>query len=151
MESDDFGDFRSGVMLVDDWAVRRAHAAQKHGTARVFIVRCEGRIAGFYSLSAHSVVRDDVSGGWLRRNTPQQIPAVLLGMLGVDERYQGIGLGSSLLGDAIRRSLRISDELGIRAMIVYPENDSVQSFYEKYGFRWLDLSSGETRMFLPLA
>lgn len=56
------------------------------------VTRCGDDIAGFYSLSAHSVARKEVSGGWFRRNAPSQVLAILLGMLGVYERYQGMGM-----------------------------------------------------------
>lgn len=78
---------------------------------------------------------------------PEQIPAVLLGMLGIDRRFAGMHLGSSLLRDAILRSQRISAELGARALIVDPFDDCAKSFYLKYGFKPFE---GLDRMYLPL-
>lgn len=53
-------------------------------------------------------------------NAPSQVPAILLGMLGVDERYQGMGLGAQLLRDAILNSLKVSELAGARALVVDP-------------------------------
>lgn len=147
-ESDELARFESDVALVDDWLTNRARRAMEHGTAVVYVVLCDSHLAGFYSLSAHSVLRGDVRDGRLRRNTPEQIPAVLLGMLGVDNRCQGQRLGSSLLRDAILRAQHVSSEIGARALIVDPVDDSAAAFYARYGFRaFPDLN----RMFLPLA
>lgn len=148
LTSDDrLEDFCCGVGIVDDWVRSRARHAEKNGTAVVYVVCCEGAVAGLYSLCSHSVVRDEVKGGWLRRNVPESIPVILLGMLGVDRRFQGRHLGSSLLGDAIRRSLLVAEQIGAKALIVDPADDDARAFYEKYGFRPIP---GAGRMFLSL-
>ncbi|WP_165782004.1 hypothetical protein [Bifidobacterium imperatoris] len=72
-EDDNIQDFSCGIPLIDDWAHKRALGAAKHGTAVPYIsTTAEGAIAGFYTLSAYSVNRDSVLGGWLRRNTPDR-------------------------------------------------------------------------------
>lgn len=145
--SDNLDGFTCGTEAVDEWLAKRAQRAMAQGTAVVYVVFCGSSLAGFYSLSAHSVLREDVQGGWLRRNVPEQIPAVLLGMLGVDVRFQGRHVGSSLLRDAILRARHVSEEIGARALIVDPADEAAVTFYLKYGFKQLP---GLDRMFLPL-
>lgn len=144
---DSLEDFCCGVPMVDDWARSRAHGAERHGTAVVYVVRSGDVVAGLYSLSSHSVVREDVKGGWLKRNASESIPTILLGMLGVDRRFQGQHLGSSLLGDAIRRSTLVAEQIGARALLVDPVDDAARRIYEKYGFKAIP---GMDRMFIPL-
>lgn len=142
------GAFRCGDPVVDAWAASRASRARERGTAVVYVSRCGGEVAGFYSLSAHSVCREGVSGGWFRRNAPEQVPAVLLGMLGVDERYQGMGLGALLLRDAILNALKVSELAGARALVVDPTGEAAASFYRRFGFSDLP---GTARMALRLS
>lgn len=111
------------------------------------VARCGDDIAGFYSLSTHSIAREEVSGGWFRRNAPSQVPAILLGMLGVDERYQGMGLGVRLLRDAILNSLKVSELAGARALVVDPTGETAPAFYRRFGFSDL---LGTARMVLRL-
>ena len=141
--------FRSGLAVVDSWAANHAHMAKKRGTAVVYVSYTADRsaTAGFYSLSSHSVERKAIGGGWLKRNAPEQVPAVLLGMLGVDERFQGEGLGPALLSDAVGRSLGIADAIGTRVLVVDPANAQARSFYERHGFAQIQ---GTHRMYLPL-
>ena len=102
----------------------------------------------FSGIEEGEEARDGNRSEKLRRNTPEQIPAVVLGMLGVDKCYQGQRLGSSLLRDAILRAQHVSSEIGARALIVDPMDDSAAAFYARYGFQaFPDLN----RMFLPLA
>lgn len=65
--------FRCGDPIVDAWAATHASRARERGTAIVYVTRCGDDIAGFYSLSTHSVAREEVSGGWFRRNAPSQV------------------------------------------------------------------------------
>ena len=140
--------FRCGNDVIDQWVAGHAADARKRGTAVVYVSFCGDTVAGFYTLSAHSVTRSDVSGGWFKRNAPEQIPAVLLGMMGVDERYKGCGLGAQLLRDAILNALKIADLAGARALIVDPVDASAARFYERFGFKELP---GTHRMALKLS
>lgn len=141
--------FRCGVHVVDEWARAWAPKAKSRGTAVVYVsFEVEGGLpAGFYSLCAHSVSRDDLSGGWLKRNAPVQVPVILMGMLGVDERFKGESLGSGLLRDAVLRSLSAAEAVGARALVVDPANENARGFYAHYGFRDMP---GLPRMFIPL-
>lgn len=139
--------FNCGDDIVDGWAEKYSAHARKRGTAVIYASYCDGVVAGFYTLSAHSVVRSDVAGDWFVRNAPSQAPAVLLGMLGVDERFKGQGLGASLLRDAIQNASKVAQLAGAKALIADPSSDAAASFYAHFGFAPLP---GSTRMALKL-
>jgi GNAT superfamily N-acetyltransferase len=90
-------------------------------------------VAGFYSLAAGAVAHE-LAAGKLRRNMPDPIPVLVLGRLGVDLGFQGRGLGSALLRDAILRSLQAAEIAGIRALLVQAKNESARAFYLRSGF-----------------
>lgn len=139
--------FRCGDAVVDFWAKKHAATAQRRGTAVVYVTYHGGVPAGFYTLSAHSVRRAAVTGGWLPRNAPDQVPAVLLGMLGVDERFKGVGLGAHLLKDAIENALKVAELAGAKALVVDPTGTEAETFYEHFGFSKLP---GTNRMAIKL-
>ena len=139
--------FTCGDAIVDDWAAHHSASARKRGSAVVYASYCGDVVAGFYTLSAHSVTRASVSGGWFARNAPEQVPAVLLGMLGVDERFKGHGLGASLLRDAIQNAMKVASLAGARALVVDPTGPDAAAFYEHFGFMRLP---GTSRMALRL-
>lgn len=149
LPDDDVASFSCGNVDIDAWLRDRAKRARTQGTAVTYVTFDEGgRLAGFYALSAVSVARHEVAGGWLRRNVPEDIPCVLLGMLEVDRRHHCQGLGSQLLRDATLRAIAASDVIGARALVVDPADDGAQRFYERYGFKALP---GTERMYVPLA
>ena len=143
----DLKGFCCGDEIVDHWAEKYASGAKKQGTAVVYVTYCEGAAAGFYTLSSHSIRRADVGGGWLKRNVPDQIPAVLLGMFGVDKRFQGGGLGAMLLRDAIIRALGVAEAIGAKALVVDPSSEKATGFYAHFGFEFIP---GSERMYLRL-
>jgi len=54
---------------------------------------------------------------------------VLLGRLAIDQLNKGQGLGSLLLIDALRRALHISEQVGIRAVVVDLIDNAAKAFY----------------------
>ena len=83
----------------------------------------------------------------MSRNTPPSIPAILLGMLAVDERYRGSGLGSALLRDAVIRARFVADSIGAMVHVVEPLSPELESFYARFGFRKI---SGTGKMAVKL-
>ena len=139
---DSFAGFDCGESAINSWARRYAHKARAQGTAVVYVshavedddATATNDVAGFYTLSTHSIVRSSVASGWLKRNTPPSIPVLLLGMLGVDGRYQGNGLGASLLSDAITRALAVAQSIGVREIKKKKISEKAVAFYLRYGF-----------------
>lgn len=57
-------------------------------------------------------------GYLVRRNMPDLVPVMVLGPLAIDQQHHGKGLGVDLLRDAILRTTRLAQEVGIRALLV---------------------------------
>ena len=59
---------------------------------------------------------------------------VILARLAVSINHQGLGIGVGMLQDAIRRTLMITEQVGIRALLTHPIDDRASKFYERFGF-----------------
>lgn len=129
-----WADFSCGEPVLDEWLKRRALGNQLSGASRTFVVTDrDGRVWGYYALAAGAVSHQSATGG-VRRNMPDPVPVMVLGRLAVDRRAQGIKLGSSLLQDAVNRSINVSQNTSVRALLVHALHDDAQRFYEYYGF-----------------
>ena len=127
-------EFSCGEQVLDDWLRRRAIANQTRGASRTFVVADQdGRVYGYYAMAAGAVSHQMATGG-VRRNMPEPIPVMVLARLAVDHRAQGIKLGGALLQDAVNRALVVSQNTGVRALLVHSLHDRAKSFYEHYGF-----------------
>ena len=77
---------------------------RKYAACYVLIERSTSKVAGFYTLSAHSIPLNDVAPE-LAKKLPRypSVPVVLIGWMGRDLAFRGAGVGSLLLYDAISR------------------------------------------------
>jgi GNAT superfamily N-acetyltransferase len=65
---------------------------------------------------------------------PDPVPVMVLARLAVDSRAQGMKLGAALLRDALQRCVLVSQNTGVRAMLVHALNNRACQFYKHYGF-----------------
>jgi GNAT superfamily N-acetyltransferase len=65
---------------------------------------------------------------------PNPVPVMVIGRLAIDLRFQGQGIGSALLRDAVLRTAHAAEIAGIRALLVHAISESAKRFYVKSGF-----------------
>ena len=132
-EAHDLNLFQSGNDNLDQWLRRRARANQVSGASRTYVVAENARVVGYYCLSSGGLDLADAPGS-IRRNMPDPIPMAILGRLAIDRSWQGKGLGTALLQDAVLRTGQAAAILGIRGILVHAISDEAKVFYERYGF-----------------
>lgn len=134
----DTSEFSSGNEILDSWLDRIALQAGFSQTSRTFVV-CESaglkKVIGFYSIASASLATADALDRIRAGSGRAPIPAVILARLAVDKKWQGQGIGASLVFDAVKRVIRLQEELGIRAFIVQAIDEEAKSFYERLGFK----------------
>lgn len=127
--------FSCGESVLDEWLKRRAVPNQSSGASRTFVVtNANGQVMAYYALAAGAVAHREATRS-IRQNMPDPVPVMVLARLAVDQNAKGMKLGAALLQDALRRCLLVSQNTGVRAMLVHALNDEARRFYEYYGFR----------------
>lgn len=127
--------FQCGEQALDDWLKRRAMINQLTGARRTFVVADEGlEVYGFYAMAA-GAVSHQLATGSARRNMPDPVPVMVLGRLAIDQRAQGIKLGAAMLQDAVNRAIAVSQNTGVRALLVHALHEQAKQFYVHYGFQ----------------
>lgn len=128
-------EFDCGEIVLDDWLKRRAMANQASGASRTFVVPdLDDRVYGYYAMAA-GAVSHQMAISSVRRNMPDPVPVMVLARLAVDYRAHGMKLGASLLQDAVNRAVAVSQNTGVRAMLVHALHERAKHFYEHYGFQ----------------
>jgi GNAT superfamily N-acetyltransferase len=125
--------FACGESVLDEWIKRRALGNQTSGASRTFVVTTR-EVMAYYALAAGAVAHQDATRS-IRQNMPDPVPVMVLARLAVDARAQGMKLGAALLQDALQRCVLVSQNTGVRAMLVHALNDRARQFYEHYGFK----------------
>jgi predicted N-acetyltransferase YhbS len=126
--------FDCGKPTLNDWLVRHARQAQGSGSAKTFVVSEDDRVAGYFSLTVGQIDTLDAPERIRKGMGQYPIPVVILARLAVGLQDQGRGIGIGLLQDAIRRTMLIAEQAGIRAMLTHPIDEDAARFYTRFGF-----------------
>ena len=128
------GRFDSGKQSLDDWLQRRALKNQIEGASRTYVVTSnDAGVLACYALAAGSTIAAEATGA-VRRNMPSPIPVVILARLAVDRSLQGRGIGTALIRDALLKTVRAADTIGVRALLIHALDEDAAAFYDKFGF-----------------
>ena len=132
----------SGEPVLDEWLRVRALSILESGASRTYVIcpKATQNVVGFFSLSMGQILASEVVGS-MRRNMPNKIPAVVLGRLAIDLSWQGKGVGRALLAEVMRRSLRASEEVSARLVIVHAISPAAENFYIHHGFTRLPVEA----------
>lgn len=147
LASDDREGFDCGRPSLNQWFRRHAWRNQEGGASRTNVV-CDtgsGMIAGFVSLSTAQIERAFLPRP-AQRNNPDPLPAILLGQLAVDIRFQGRGYSASLMRFALQTAVRFSLDIGCIGVITHPLDDDVRAFYNRFGFQDLPFDPRRSMM-----
>jgi GNAT superfamily N-acetyltransferase len=121
---------------LDAWLKERALESEGL-SARTYVV-CDAiapkQVVGYYAISTAMEQRAALPTARLQRRMPDQIPLLLVGRFAIDRRFQGQGIGASLLADALRRCIAAAEIVGARAIVAHAIDDAAIEFYRRFGF-----------------
>lgn len=141
--------FNSGSEPLDRYFREQVSQDIRRRIAACFVALADGqRIAGYYTLASASLLLADLPAS-TGKKLPRYptVPAVRMGRLAVDQKFNGQGLGGALLADALDRASR--SEIAAYALVVDAIGETAAAFYRHHGF--IALPSSPLTLFLPLA
>jgi GNAT superfamily N-acetyltransferase len=141
--------FDCGENSLNHYLSQSARQNDQSNIAKTFVaLDTSNTVLGYYSISSASIEFSAITAE-IQKGLPRYpIPAARIGRLAVDQSAHGIGLGAHLLIDALERIYKVSNEMGIKFVIVDALNDSAKSFYEHYGF--IQFPKQGLKLFLPI-
>lgn len=129
-------EFHCGENALDDFFHCYVNQYEKKHLGRTYVaLSAENSVLGFYTIATSSLEFQSLPPDLARKLPKHPVPVILLARLAVDKSARGMGLGAFLLQDALRRSLTLSDHLGVFAVSVEAKDKLAASFYNKFGFK----------------
>jgi GNAT superfamily N-acetyltransferase len=126
--------FDCGKEPLNRFLVRYALQSQQAGASQTYVGLVGDELAGYYTLAfgavEHAAAPDRIGKGLARH----PIPLMVLARLAVSNNWQGQGVGSAMLRDAVLRTLQAAEIAGLRALAVHAKDNEPRAFYERYGF-----------------
>lgn len=126
--------FDCGREELNRYLLRYAFSNQLAGAAQTYVGLAGDSVVGYHTLAVGQVSREEAPERLTKGLARHPVPIMLLARLAVDRRWQGQGVGKSLLKDAMQRTLQAADIAGIRAFAVHAKDDEARSFYERFDF-----------------
>lgn len=143
--------FSCGDESLNTYIQKQAKQDIKRRIGRVFVATLKenpSTIIGYYSLSSLSIELNELPESQICKLPKYPVPAALIGRLAVDKNAKGYGIGKMLLTDAIKRTIAVSNNIAIYAIVVDALDSNAEAFYKQFGFSHLN-NKGK-RLFLPL-
>lgn len=138
--------FDCGVEELNSYLIKYSGQHERKGIGRTYVATANNdvRVLGYYTISSSAVAFDVVP-----ENLPRHpVPVALVGRLAVSTDARGQRLGEMLLVHALQSAQRAAKIVGIYAVVVDALDESVKSFYWKYGFN--SLIDDPLHLYLPM-
>lgn len=145
-------EFNCGIDPLNQYLKTQASQDVKKNVAVTYVLTTptSEKVLGYYTLSSIGILPGELPDELIRRLPRYPVlPGILLGRLATDNNRQRMGIGQYLLIDALKRSLQVSNQIGIVAVIVDAKDDKAAKFYEHFGF--IKLPENSHRLFLPIS
>jgi GNAT superfamily N-acetyltransferase len=126
--------FDCGSEPLNRFLIRYAFPNQQAGASQTYVALSGPAVVGYYTLVVGQVEYDGAPERLKKGLARRPVPIMLLARLAIATSWQGRGLGSGLLKDAMLRTLQAADIAGIRAFAVHAKDDSAKAFYERFDF-----------------
>jgi GNAT superfamily N-acetyltransferase len=126
--------FDCGSEPLNRFLIRYAFPNQQAGASQTYVALSGPAVVGYYTLVVGQVEYDGAPERLKKGLARRPVPIMLLARLAIATSWQGKGLGSGLLKDAMLRTLQAADIAGIRAFAVHAKDDSAKAFYERFDF-----------------
>jgi GNAT superfamily N-acetyltransferase len=148
-------DFDCGDQDLNEFVKEDALTYVNGKIAVTYILSNENKAIGFFCLSNDSIeIKGKAKTTLVKEGKRQKTyPALKIGRLGIDKKYQGNGFGSFIIKHTLGLALTHSEKIGCRYLTVDAYNRDIPiSFYSRNGFQKLTQDDGKENipMYLDL-
>jgi GNAT superfamily N-acetyltransferase len=139
-------DFDCGDADLNEFFFKDSREGFRQLVSVTYAVEIEDEFVAFFCVSNDAIRSDDTSKSRLRKirnRIPREkryssMPAVKIGRLATDLKFQGKGIGTQIL-DLIKMWFTVGNKTGCRFIIVDAVNNpATLNFYQRNGFEFLD-------------
>ena len=148
--------FSCGFEPIDHFLKSSLSEQIKAGMVTAWIATAENdsAVLGFYTLGAMVVRSEFGPAKWQRSRVPD-VPVIYIRAVAVRTDMQGKGLGNALVIDAMKRCLKISEQMGAAAVVLDVLEDEAfdrrWEFYTDLGFEPLGDPDNIHRVYISMS
>ncbi|OGT41247.1 MAG: hypothetical protein A3F42_03440 [Gammaproteobacteria bacterium RIFCSPHIGHO2_12_FULL_37_34] len=144
--------FSCGSIRLDDYLKTRAGQDAKKNVSVTYVLTQfhSNKIIGYYTVASIGIDARELPDEIIKKLPKYPIlPGILLARLAVEKNHHGLKIGGFLLADVLKRSLSISHQIGMTAVIVDAKDNKASRFYQHFGF--IEFPENKAKLFLPMS
>lgn len=126
--------FDCGQQSLDEFLTQFALANQLASASQTYLLLAKDEVIGYYTLVVGAVGYEDAPARLAKGLARHPIPLMILARMAISLHWQGKGLGSGLIKDAMQRTMVVAEIAGVRAMAVHAKDEEARAFYSRFGF-----------------
>ncbi|HEY7960900.1 MAG TPA: GNAT family N-acetyltransferase [Solirubrobacteraceae bacterium] len=130
--------FDSGEPALDEWLRRYAGQNRRRDTAATWVILDPHDTVVAYASMAMTGIDRSAAPPSLAKQSPDPVPALLLGRLAVDRSHSGQGIGTALVAHVLVTAVELNTKAACRAVVVSALNASARRWWEHLGFHPFD-------------
>ena len=126
--------FDCGAAPLNRFLILNALQSQMAHASQTYVCAQGETVTGYAVLAAGSVDIADAPQRMRKGLARHPVPFIVLARLAVDVRWQGKGVGASLLKDMALRTLQAAGIAGVRAFVIHAKDEAALRYYKQFGF-----------------
>jgi GNAT superfamily N-acetyltransferase len=95
----------------------------------------DNKVAGFYTISMGEISPTSIPANLAKRLPRYPVAIARIARLAIDLTHQGNGSGKALLLHALENCHRLSQTIGMYAVLVDAKHQRAKAFYQRHGFQ----------------
>jgi GNAT superfamily N-acetyltransferase len=128
--------FDCGEETLNKFIHKEVSIYQKERLGITYLIHLDSELLGFVTISMADVKTEKMEIGGKIKIRLESYPALQIGQLAIDKKFQGQGYGKKIIIWCMSQALEYSREIGCRLLVLNSLPSSVE-FYHKCNFKQL--------------
>lgn len=128
--------FNCGEETLNNFIHKEVSAYQRERLGITYLIHFDSKLVGFVTISMAGLKTEKMEIGEKLKIRLESYPALQIGQLAIDKKYQGQGFGKKIIQWCMSQAIEYSEEIGCRLLVLNSLPSSIE-FYNKCNFKQL--------------
>jgi GNAT superfamily N-acetyltransferase len=132
--------FDCGDESLNEWLRRFSGQSRRADTAATWVIADRDDVVVAYASLSMTGISLAGAPAALAKHSPDPVPALLCGRLGVDRNYAGLGIGAALVAHILATAVDMNRAAAMKAVVVTAISSEARAWWTRFGFGPFDPS-----------
>ena len=132
--------FDCGDETLNEWLRRFSGQSRRAHTAATWVIADRDDVVVAYASLSMSGISLAAAPPALAKHSPDPVPVLLCGRLGVDRQFAGLGVGTALIAHILATAIEMNQSAAMKAVVVTAISPAARDWWARFGFEPLETS-----------